>query len=192
MPKRIGLIAEDDSDIDSVRILLQRVLETPSISSDKFVGKGCGKIMRKAQAWARNLRSKGCRALIVVHDRDRKNRNMLRSEIERSLHPSPIIPYLICIPTEEMEAWLLADPNAIRTSFRLKNPVPDYANPESVDSPKEHLKELVNRLSGGEKAYLNTKHNSAVFRSASIDLIAKKCPSFREFRDFAKSHCCAA
>jgi len=66
----VGIIAEDDSDIDSARVLIHRISGNNKIGIRKFIGKGCGKIKRKCHAWANQLNMKGCSTLILIHDLD--------------------------------------------------------------------------------------------------------------------------
>ena len=54
----VGIIAEDDSDVESIKILIHRISQNDSIGTKHFVGKGCGKINRKSNSWAINLKEK--------------------------------------------------------------------------------------------------------------------------------------
>ena len=58
-PIRIGVIAEDTSDVEVLYELTAKLIEPNKFSFRRFVGKGCGKIKRKCGAWASALQTKG-------------------------------------------------------------------------------------------------------------------------------------
>ena len=179
----VGIIAEDESDVDAMRVLIERIAESESICIKKFVGKGCGKIKRKCNSWASTLKAKRCQCLILIHDLDKNHQTELKKQIEDALSPCPINPYLICIPVEELEAWLLADPDAIYAALNLDKIPKIPHNPESIKSPKEHIGTLVKRCSSNQKIYINTKHNKTIAEKLNIDK-AKHCKSFIPFYQF--------
>ena len=180
---RVGIIAEDNSDVDAARVMIRRIAETNRIDVKKFVGRGCGKIMKKCNAWASILKTKGCKYLILIHDLDRNDLAVLMQSIEDAVSPCPIDPYLICVPIEEMEAWWLADPQAIKTALKLDKAPKVIGLPQSIPSPKEKLGVLVNRCSKSRKLYLNTKHNAAIAEVLDFSK-AMGCNSFTPFFKF--------
>ncbi len=187
MSKRIapvGIIAEDDSDIDCLKVFIHRIKSDEKIGIKKFVGKGCGKIKRKANSWAVQLKTKGCKSLILVHDLDKNNLTELKRKINDSINPCPITNHLICVPIQELEAWLISDTKAIQKSLGLPKQPKITGLPENIDSPKEKLGELIQRFSNNEKIYMNTKHNELIANEICIDTIKKKCPSFVELYNF--------
>jgi hypothetical protein len=185
---KIGIIAEDDSDVESAKVLIHRIANNEQIGIKKFVGKGCGKIKRKCNAWANQLKQKGCSALVVIHDRDSHILNELHIKIQAALDPCAIANYLICIPVQEFEAWLLSDPDAIKSAMNLNQKPNIKGFPETINSPKEHLGELIRICSKGERIYMNTKHNEKIAKKLSIEKVTKRCPSFVPFRNFIETH----
>jgi hypothetical protein len=180
----IGIIAEDISDVDSAKILIRRILQNDRIGVKQFVGKGCGKIKRKCNAWAIQLKNRGCNVLIVLHDLDSSNLYDLNDKIFTALDPCPIKIHYICIAVQELEAWLLSDPEAIRVGVKLRYTPKVKQNPELISSPKEYLGEVIHRTSNKEKIYLNTKHNEMIARELSIELANARCPSFSRLHTF--------
>jgi hypothetical protein len=100
--KSIGIIAEDQSDVDVLTVLIGKIAKRP-FSVRRIVGGGCGKIVGKCRAWAQNLQAQGCRYLLVVHDLDTRNIGDLRNQLEAALRPCPIGQHLIVIPVREIE-----------------------------------------------------------------------------------------
>ncbi|MDD5759590.1 MAG: DUF4276 family protein [Desulfobulbaceae bacterium] len=186
-PPKVGIIAEDDSDVDAAKVLIQRIANKDNVAIKRFVGQGCGRIKRKCHSWARNLQIKGCRYLILLHDLDRNELKELQNDLDNAISPSPITPYLICIPIEEMEAWWLADPQAIQKALNLNITPKITGHPQDITSPKEHIESLVKKYSQKTKVYLNTKHNSLIAQHLDLDK-ARKCGSFLPFYDFVSTH----
>jgi hypothetical protein len=185
-PKRVGIIAEDNSDVEAAKILIRRISGISNIGVRKFVGHGCGRINKKSNAWANILSKKKCQCLILIHDLDRKNLNTLYSDINRSLAPSPIKPYLICIPVEEMEAWWLSDPSAIKKAMNLRAFPKVQGHPDTIESPKEHISKLVRRVTK-KKSFINTVHNEKIAQHLNISK-ALNCSSFSQFHQFVTQH----
>jgi hypothetical protein len=71
MPKVLGVIAEEYSDVEVVRELARIISPTrrpPKIK--RFVGHGCGRIKSKCRQWAELLYEQGCQSLILIQDLD--------------------------------------------------------------------------------------------------------------------------
>ena len=184
-PKKVGLIAEDESDIDSLKELIKKVTKKENIGFKFFVGRGCGRIKRKANDWARQLKLRGCKVLILVHDLDRNNYEVLYKEIKDSIEPFTIADTFISIPIEEMEAWFLADPKAIKNALKLKKDIKTFHHPEKVKSPKEVLAKEIEKASNNSKIYINTKHNLLISKKLNVELLKNKCESFNRLCKFS-------
>jgi hypothetical protein len=184
----IGLIVEDNSDFETIQVLISRYLDIQSLKFKKSVGNGCGKMRRKALAYAKNLSNRGCNMVILVHDLDRRNLKELRKDLQFFLNESVAEFNFICIPNEEIEAWLLSDEEAIKEVFNLKQSIRPIHHPEKITSPKEHLEQLVYRGSNKSKRYINTQHNVKIAEKLELEIVASKCPSFKELLDFLDLH----
>lgn len=181
--KSIGLIVEDNSDFTCFSTLISRIADKDKIRFKKVIGNGCGKIKKKAFSWSANLHQRGCNVLVLVQDLDRNNQKELKKALEDSLSGSPIQTRLICIPMEELEAWLLSDPQGIKETFKLKRLPKFNGNPESIKSPKEELRDSIYACSDKRILYI-TKHNEKIAENVSIDKMKAKCSSFTELHDF--------
>jgi hypothetical protein len=176
MSNVVGVIAEDKSDVAVVNEILGRYFSSSSYSIKKFVGKGCGKVRQKCSSWANNLMKRGCHFILVFHDLDNNDEVKLRKSLYVKLDSVPITEYLVIIPIKELEAWLLSDPAALKKTFSLKKLPKKIANTETIESPKEHLRDLIWRI--GKTRYLNTVHNVKISRNISLTNY-RRCKSFR-------------
>ena len=110
---KIGIIAEDNSDVAVLRELTLSLLRPHKIGFKRFVGDGCGKLRRKCGAWARILVQQGCPCVVLAHDLDTYNERDLRGALETEIRQCGAKAKLVLIPRREIEAWLLYDGQAI-------------------------------------------------------------------------------
>ena len=183
MPTKYGLIAEDASDIAVIKRLAMK-LSGRSISESHFVGKGCGPIKKKAKGWCKAFASKGCSQILLVHDRDRHDSDVLKAELLAVLELAPQARKVVVVPTEELEAWLLSDHDAIKVALKLRRAIKEEHHPERIGSPKEYLGDAVWRASEKKLTYVNAVHNALIADHIDVALVSRKCPSFRPFAAF--------
>ena len=180
----IGVIAEEANDVDVLYEITRKLIRDCDFSFKPFLGHGCGKIRRKCKAWANNLVRRGCTHLVVMHDRDRWDVDELRTLLRDKLGEHSRDTTLVLIPVEELEAWLLSDPKAIMTAFRMRTEPKIKNDSEAIDSPKEYLKAIVQRNS--KTRYLNTVHNKKIAENLRLTSL-RRCKSFRPYQAFLKS-----
>lgn len=188
----IGIIAEDDSDVSVIDEILRKITPGKKYRLSKFVGNGCGRIRSKCREWAKNLKERGCTLLIIIHDFDRpteiwKNSMELNRTINEKLSPSPITDYTIIIPIHEIEAWFLADHDAINKAFKFHNPIKTIRNPEAILRPKEYLRDLIFLKSKNKTRYVNSLHNQKIAKHLSIRSL-DRCRSFTPLKGFIQLH----
>lgn len=181
MSKKIGVIAEDKSDVEVITEILAKYIARNKFSVNHFVGNGCGKVKQKCDSWVKLLIGRGCEHVFIFHDLDRNNNVQLRKLLEKKIPPKTFPNSLIIIPIEELEAWLLSDTRAIQQVFSLPKTPKTIADCESIASPKEHLEGMVWKL--GKTRYVNTIHNKKISELMSLDNL-KRCSSFAEFNDY--------
>lgn len=172
---RLGIIAEDDSDVAVVSEITLRLLRPRNIGTSRFVGHGCGKLRRKCGAWAANLVERGCPFIVVVHDLDVHDEKRLRADLTRAIAPAGAKASVVLLPKRELEAWLLYDAAAIAAAFRQHRVVKIPGDPERLQDPKSHLRQLIRTAYGRE--YLNTVHNVQIAKCLDIQRL-KKSQSF--------------
>lgn len=188
MTRVIGIIAEDDSDVEVIAEFLSKYMQRNNFSLKKFTGNGCGKLRNKCDSWASSLFKSGCDHVIVFHDLDRNDENRLRKLLMKKVCPVKYPNSLIVIPIEEMEAWLLSDVDAIQKVFSLPKTPSKIHDCENVPSPKEHLEGMVWKI--GKKRYVNTIHNKKISQLTSLDNLLR-CKSFATFDKYVRENICA-
>ncbi len=181
MAVHIGVIAEEQNDIDVLYQLTCKLVAENSFSFHKFIGHGCGKLRRKCKAWGKNLIWRGCTHLVVMHDLDGGDESKLLKELNQAIESLSCDGSLILIPIQEVEAWLLCDASALKEVFNMKKKPKVPAEPERIRKPKEHVRDLVQRSCG--KYYVNTIHNAKIAAEIGITSL-KACGSFRPYRKF--------
>lgn len=182
---KIGVIAEDVSDVEVLYELTCKLIRENSFSFNKFVGHGGGTLRRKCAAWAKNLFLQGCTHLVVLHDLDDKNENELRSELVGYVRNIRYVGCIILIPVREIEAWLLVDDKAIKQVFSMSKRPKLPRKPEEIMHPKKKLRDIVWKET--KKRYVNTIHNRKIANASRITRL-RTCRSFRPYPVFIKSH----
>lgn len=189
---RIGVLAEDETDCDTLDVLIRRIARdvTPGpIGISKHWGKGCARLRTMAAVRMSEMARKGCAAVILVHDLDRNPRtNVLNDEaalfkqLDQIEVPGGLM-RLICIPVEELEAWFWSDPKIIEDVGRGKGKADP--SPHLIAKPKEKLQ----RLSAGanRKPRYSTNDNATLAAKLDLELCAKRCPAFQRVRAFVRS-----
>jgi Domain of unknown function (DUF4276) len=155
------------------------------VSIKRFVGHGCGKIIGKASVWGRELFQAGCKSLLVIHDLDDGNRAELEARLRKAYRSTPISQFVVVIPVQEIEAWLLSDAKAISKFFNLKTELKQIPNPENVRNPKERLGDLIYQSTSGKKRYVNSLHNEKIIQNVSLDRL-RTCHSFIPLEHFVR------
>lgn len=183
---RIGIIAEDHSDVAVVNEIIRKYRVNRFALID-FVGCGSGPIAAKCGRWARNLLARGCTRLILLRDSDGMAVTDLRQALWLALQPCPIKPAVVVIPVREVEAWLLSDEAAIKRALRLKKPLKRVPSPEAILDPKRKIAHEVQRCSERRITYLNTRHNAPIARECSLRNL-RRCSSFSDLDKFIQEH----
>jgi hypothetical protein len=168
---KMGIIAEEDSDVEVLAGITLNLLKPHSMGFPRFVGNGCGKLRRKCQGWARILVQKGCRWIVVVHDLDAYHELELRTYLTQAVEGSGAKASVVLIPKREIEAWLLYDSRAIASAFREHKSPKVPGDPESLADPKKHLRDLI--WKEYRKRYLNTLHNPLIATRIDVSILRR-------------------
>lgn len=185
MSATIGVIAEEQNDIDILYEITCKLTLEENFSFRKFVAHGCGKLRRKCGSWAHNLLTRGCSLLVVIHDLDEFDEICLRKELEGYVSCISFVDRLILIPIYEIEAWLLSDDLALKQTFNMNKLPKVPKHPEGIRNPKEYLRDMIWKYC--KKYYINTIHNKKIARYIKIEKLCV-CPSFSPYPTFVDKH----
>lgn len=182
----LGVLAEDSNDCDVIDTLIGRILAEKQVLAGQYkvhkrADKGCAKLLRKARPWIRELTDRGCRSIILVHDRDRNDEAQLRTKLSALPVPDGVS-RLVCIPVEEIEAWFFASPKVLQLVCRERGASHVHASPHLIANPKEALKKL--SLGANRRPRYSENDNTRLAAALELDACARRCPAFRELRQF--------
>lgn len=185
----IGLIGEDETDCNTVRKIVHRVLGQ-NVGTKKWASKGSGILKRKLKSQLNNLSRKGCNAFIIIHDLDRNPLNnslndeaKLRQTLEGLSSNFSESTKHICIPIEELEAWFWSDPKVVQHIGKSKGKA--HPNPHEITKPKEKLIAL--SVGENRKPRYSTNMNVELAEKLNLEICSKCCPSFKELLYFLHS-----
>lgn len=173
-----AVLAEDRSDVDSLVVLIKRISGMNNATVQRKGFSGCGELCRKAWSHIQEFADKGATHFIVCHDSDGNDPVEIKKKVLENLGARIIVPKNCCIvvPVQELEAWIIADEEAIHKAIPslVIKPV---ARPETLTSPKEWL---VNESRRGRSRplYVPTIHNVKVAEHLDLKKVERKCPSF--------------
>ncbi len=181
------MLGEDDSDIQTLKVLIRQLVGDEQLPIRGKGFDGCGKLLKDGWKFLKTLPELGCTRFIIAHDADQRDTNKVKRElIDKIIKPSGVKTSicLLLVPVQEIEAWLLADIEAVSNIFKGWRPKPEL-NPESIVHAKEQLEKL-GRLAGGRPRYLPATHNPQLAKHIDLTKVSKRCPSFRPLEEFVK------
>ena len=138
-----GIIGEDKSDVDTLKVLIRRLGEDEGIRIRPKGYEGCGEMLKKGCAQLAAFADLGCTRFVISFDSDGLDPRGRREAVLQQLVIPNSIEKKCCIviPVQELEAWILADIVAVAQVFPSWLPKA-IENPENIPSPKEHREKL--------------------------------------------------
>lgn len=180
-----GILAEDDSDFQTLKVLVKKLRGTGIVVKGKGYS-GCSELLKKGAKAILALRDTGIVSrFIVCHDADGPDPRVKGDVVQREVIDPTHLSNQCClvVPVQEIEAWILADLDAVRAVIRTFPQRRPISSPELINDPKEHLESL-SKAENGKCLYNHAIHNEKVAQHLSIGTVRSKCPSFRPFEDF--------
>ncbi len=180
-----GILGEEDSDAQSLKVLVRGLANQANMSILARGFSGCGDLLNKGSRQLRAFADQGCDRFVVCHDADGADPSEKHNEImQRVIAPSRIATsYCVVIPVQELEAWILADIEAVSNVFPSWRPAPIRENPEAIRNPKERLQRASQRHNK-KPIYDPTTHNQRVAKYLRLDHVRRRCPSFERLSYF--------
>jgi Domain of unknown function (DUF4276) len=182
-----GIIGEDNSDAQTLKVIVRRLAQNANLTIKAQGFDGCSEMLRKGASRLRLFSDLGLQRFIVCYDSDGHDHRERREEVMRRIvRPSGLPqPCCVLIPIEEIEAWILADIQAVSKVFSSWNPDPIRQNPESIPNPKEYLENL-SKQTNKKPVYSHATYNQRVAEHLNLELVHQRCSSFRPLRDFVR------
>ncbi len=174
---RFGIVLEGPYDEKALKEFLRRCFGADC----EIESRACatrGGVTRKFRNYLEEFRYRGdIQKAFVVRDADGKDPSQLTAQmqamIENRAYPFPV---KFAVIVQELEAWLLADHDAISTvTGRQTKRQPDPI--EALNSPKERLQDL---LSKAGLAYTEEVARK-IAAAANVEKLRERCPAFRGF-----------
>jgi hypothetical protein len=183
-----GVLGEDASDADTIKELIRQLAGDPRLPIKAKGFGGCGEMLNLGASHLRALTNLGCDRFVVTYDADEKPAHERRAEVMGKIVAPAGVQDRCCIliPVQEIEAWILADIEAVSKVLSSWRPKPIKQNPESIRHPKEYL-ESQSRRANRKPIYSHATHNPLVARYLRPDRVGKKCPSFRPLVEFIRN-----
>ena len=110
-----AVLAEDRSDIESLVVLIRRTSGNEHMPVHKKGFGGCGELCRKAWSHIKVFSERGASRFIICHDSDGVDPAVVKKKVLDSIVTKTEAPnnYCIVVPVQELEAWIIADEEAI-------------------------------------------------------------------------------
>jgi hypothetical protein len=182
-----GILGEHDSDANTLKVLVRKLVGNDSLTVKAKGYGGCGKLLKDGARDLRLFKELMLTRFIVCHDADGPDPNENRDLVmERIVRPSGLAQdCCIVIPVQELEAWILADIECAPKVFGSWRPAP-IPNPEGIPKPKEYIE----RLCYSDKPRRRYKHavdNERMARHLDVEKVARKCAEFSKLRTFVRN-----
>ena len=184
-----GILGEDESDVQTLKVLIRRLRDDPKLPLKLKGYDGCGEMLRKGERQLHLFAGLGCDRFVICYDADGHDPNDRREEVMRKIvRPSGFARQCcVLVPVQELEAWILADIEAVSNVLTSWRPDPIKQNPEAIKDPKEYLERL-SRGTNKKPIYSHATHNPRVAQYLRLALVRGRCPSFEPLVSFVANN----
>lgn len=183
----IAVLAEDRSDADALVVLVKRISGNLNCRVFRKGFSGCGELCRKADSHIADFASNGATHFIICHDSDGNDPEEIREKVRVGIKAKIDLGFYehkIVVPVQELEAWLIADDEAISKVIPSLS-IGVVEQPENIDSPKEWLIRA-SQKGRSRPLYSPPTFNHKVAQHLNIAKVEKKCGSFCELTSFIR------
>jgi hypothetical protein len=130
----LGVIAEGDSDVAVVEGLARKITRA-RLAIPKAVGHRSGRSRKRTVPWTREVHREGCTHLMLVCNLDGNGLPELSARFTKALESCQVAHRVVVIRVHEIEAWLLADYEAINKHGVCVAPCLETAREPEVPRP---------------------------------------------------------
>lgn len=181
-----GIIVEGESDSMAYEAII-RNLASHDVRVKPLTCGGRARLMQKFPAYLEALKREVSGGpvdmAIVIQDADGRApdelENTMRSRIKGRRYPFPVHCY---VARQAMEAWLLADVNAINTVIKKragKQITRSRSAPEDLPNPKVVFRQMLTEYSVG----ITPMVCSEIAKEIDLDVLSQACPRFPAFAE---------
>jgi hypothetical protein len=167
----VGLIVEGVYDEAVIPVFWKRCRRGVKIVSRKCRGLVTGKFPGIVAELHRSYRIE---RVLVVSDADGEDPAQLVRTIKGRLVESYRFAVVPIIIVQKLEAWLIADPNALKNVLGVTR---NFSSPERISDPKAELQKLFSR-----KTAYTPETARRIAEEIDLDVLRKRCPRFSVFR----------
>lgn len=177
-------IVEGGAEVESVPVLLRRVLEhlrIYDVSVARPFRVSRNKVVKEGEierAIKQSIRDRGnvC-SVIVLLDADDDCPATLGPDLSRRCREETHLPVAVVLAKKELEAWFLGAKESLRGIKGIRPDASSPSDPESIQGAKEHLsKNMMNGM-----RYLSRDNQPAFAKQMDLELARQRCPSFNKF-----------
>ncbi len=187
---KLGFALEGNSDYPIIPLLSRRVVQDtcPNITIAPFSilrprKRGHG-FIRELPIFARQLRADNVDVIIAVVDTDNTRLNervkLLREAKDRCVELKIAICIAEGLAVRSVEAWLLADSQAIFKVFDGDRASVSFSAPENYPSPKRTLNDIVRSLTEGREVTF-APFADVLAADIRLDVLRHRCGHFEQF-----------
>jgi hypothetical protein len=182
-----AILGEDDSDVEMLFTLVRRIANDPKLPIKKMGYNGCGELLIKAARQIKVYSKLGCDKFIICYDSDvAKPQDRYLEIVNKIIKKSGIqADFCALVPVQEIEAWILADIDAVTKiipSWRTNRKI---TSPELQKDPKEYLEGL-SKASNQKPLYSHAVHNPKIANHLNLEIILDKCMSALPLFEFVQ------
>ena len=164
-----GVVVEGRSD----RAVLKELIRKCSKGTKPLIRPVHGSVEGKIRGYLMEFKAEQVQKAIVLRDADRADPAGLERKI---LGCNVSFPVKVVIAMHKMEAWLLADEEALtRLSRKAKK---KFANPENLSDPK---KELADHLRSSANIEYTVEVARKIAGLVRVKVLRERCKSFQRF-----------
>lgn len=168
----IAVIVEGDYDEVAIPALVRRCRKGVKVIARQCRGQVSGKF---SGIVAELNRTPGIERVLVVSDAEGRSPEKVLSSLKNRLAWKYRFPVILLVIVEMLEAWLIADPNALQRVVGTKK---EFRTPERERDPKGALA----RLLISRNARYTPETARRIVEEIDLEVLRKRCPRFANFQ----------